>query len=207
MKKLIAIAALGLAAVTGWSQGTVDFRNGGVTFKTVVNRYVYFGAVGPGGGTPVPGSTDPNRVTGTSYVAGLWYVVGADQGANINSGRQVGRTFNFRAATTAEGNRGTWVVAAGASPTFTFDDIAIGGSATLQVRVWDSAKFQTFEAAVAGNEYGASAPFNYTVPSAGSPPDAYYLDGLRAFAVIPEPSTIALGILGAASLLFLRRRK
>jgi hypothetical protein len=65
----------------------------------------------------------------------------------------------------------------------------------------------TFEAAVTGGEYGASQPFNYTVPAAGSSADAYYLDNLRAFAVIPEPSTIALGILGAASLLFLRRRK
>jgi len=207
MKKLIAIAVLGLAAVTGWSQGTVDFRNGGVTFKTTANRYVYFGAVGPGAGTPTPGSTDPGRVVGTSYVAGLWYVRGADQGGQINGARQVGRTFAFRASTTAAANQGTWVVAAGASPNFTFDDVAIGGSATLQVRVWDSAKFSTFEAAVAGGEYGASAPFNYTVPAAGSTPDSYYLDSLRAFAVIPEPSTIALGILGAASLLFLRRRK
>lgn len=207
MKKLIAIAVLGLAAVTGWSQGTVDFRNGGVSFKTTANRYVYFGAVGPGAGTPTPGSLDPNRVVGTSYVAGLWYVKGADQGGQIAGARQVGRTFNFRASTTAEANKGTWVIAAGASPTFTFDDVAIGDSATLQVRVWDSAKFSTFEAAVAGGEFGASQPFNYTVPAAGSATDAYYLDSLRAFAVIPEPSTIALGILGAASLLFLRRRK
>lgn len=208
MKKLIAIAVLGLAAVTSWAQGTIDFRNGGVTFKTATaNRYVYFGAVGPGAGTPVPGSADANRVVGTAYVAGLWYVNGADQGGQIAGARQVGRTFTFRAATTAEGNKGTWVVAAGASPTFTFTDLAIGQSATLQVRVWDNVKFASFEAAVAGGEYAASAPFNYTVPAAGSAADAYYMDNLRAFAVIPEPSTIALGILGAASLLFLRRRK
>jgi hypothetical protein len=207
MKKLIAIAVLGLAAVTSWAQGTVDFRNGGVSFKTTANRYVYFGAVGPGAGTPTPGSADPGRVVGTSYVAGLWYVKGADQGGQIAGARQVGRTFAFRLPTTTDPNKGTWVIAAGASPTFTFDDVAIGGATTLQVRVWDSAKFATFEAAVTGGEYGASQPFNYTVPAAGSSADAYYLDNLRAFAVIPEPSTIALGILGAASLLFLRRRK
>jgi hypothetical protein len=137
----------------------------------------------------------------------LWYVKGADQGGQIGGARQVGRTFAFRAPTTAAANQGTWVVAAGASPNFTFDDVAIGQSATLQVRVWDSAKFATFEAAVAGGEYGQSQPFNYTVPAAGSTPDSYYLDNLRVFAVVPEPSTIALGILGAASLLFLRRRK
>lgn len=207
MKKLIAIAVLGLAAVTSWAQGTVDFRNGGVSFKTTANRYVYFGAVGPGAGTPTPGSADPNRVVGTQYVAGLWYVKGADQGANIANARVVGRTFTFRQATTTDANKGTWVIAAGASPTFTFDDVAIGASATLQVRVWDGVKYADFAAAVAGGEFGASLPFNYTVPAAGAATDAYYLDGLRAFAIVPEPSTIALGILGAASLLFLRRRK
>lgn len=207
MKKLIAIAVLGLAAVTSWAQGTVDFRNGGVTFKTTNNRYVYFGAVGPGAGTPTPGSADAGRVVGTSYVAGLWYVKGLDQGGQISGARQVGRTFAFRPNTTAAANQGTWIVAAGSSPIFTFDDVALQGPTTLQVRAWDSAKFATFEAAVAGGEFGASAPFNYTVPAAGSSSDAYYMDGLRAFAIVPEPSTIALGILGAASLLFLRRRK
>lgn len=207
MKKLIAIAVLGLAAVTSWAQGTVDFRNGGITFKTTANRYVYFSAVGPGAGTPIPGSADPSRVVGTSYVAGLWYVKGADQGGQITTARAVGRTFTFRPATTAAANQGTWILAAGSTSIFTFDDIAAGGAATLQVRAWDSGKYATFEAALAANEYGASAPFNYTVPAAGSASDAYYMDGLRAFAIVPEPSTIALGILGAASLLLLRRRK
>lgn len=212
MKKLIAIAVMGLVTATGWAQGTVDFRNGGVTFKNLPdgvskNRYVYFGTVGPGAGTPTAGSADAGRVVGTGYAAGLWYVKGLDQGGQINGARQVGATFKFRAATTADANKGTWVVTAGSSPIFTFDDVAVGGTATLQVRVWDSSKFNTFEAAVAGGgEFGASAPFNYTVPAAGSAVDAYYMDSLRAFAVIPEPSTIALGILGAASLLFLRRR-
>jgi hypothetical protein len=206
MKKLIAIAVLGLAAVTSWAQGTVDFRNGGITFKTVANRYVYFGAVGPGAGTPTPGSADPNRVLGTAYVAGLWYVKGADQGGQITTARAVGRTFTFRAAPSAA-TQGTWILAQGTSSIFTFDDVAPGAAATLQVRAWDSVKYATFEAALAANEYGASAPFNYTVPAAGSASDAYYMDAMRAFAIVPEPSTIALGILGAASLLFLRRRK
>jgi hypothetical protein len=97
----------------------------------------------------------------------------------------------------------------GVSPIFTFPDVVVGASATLQVRVYDSSKFASYEAALAGaGEIGLSAPFNYTVPAAGSTPDKYYMDNLRAFAVIPEPSTVALGLMGpAASLLFLRRRK
>jgi hypothetical protein len=59
-----------------------------------------------------------------------------------------------------------------------------------------------------GGEVGLSSAFNYTPPLAGSTPDRYYMDNLRAFAVVPEPSTIALSLMGAAaSLMFIRRRK
>lgn len=213
MKKLIAVAILGLTAVSGWAQGTVDFRNGGITFPTSANRYAYFGLVGPGNVQTGfgPGSADPNRVVGTTWVAGLWYLAGANHNDEIELAVQTGRTFNFRAPTTAIQNQGTWVVPTGVSPLFVLDHpdqlVPVGGSATLQVRVWDSAKFANFADARHGGEFGVSAPFNYTVPTAGSTPDKYYMDNLRAFAIIPEPSTIALGLLGAASLLFLRRRK
>jgi hypothetical protein len=208
MKKVIAIAVLGLAAtVSGWAQGKVDFRNGGISFVNAANRYVYTTAgVGPGAGTP-PGATDANRLIGTTYAASLWYVAGANAGGQIASAKQVGRAFNFRADTTSAGNRGTWT-AGTFDPVFTFTDVGFNAAVTLQVRVWDTAKFTSFEAAVAGNEYGASLPFNYTTPADGTlTPNSFYMDNLRAFAIVPEPSTIALGILGAASLLFLRRRK
>jgi hypothetical protein len=159
MKKLIAIAVLGLATVTGWAQGKVDFRNGGVSFVTAANRYVYTAAgVGPGQGTP-PGATDANRLIGTTFAASLWYVPGANQGGQIAGATQVGRSFNFRADTTSAGNRGTWTVGA-LDPVFVFTGLGFSAAATLQVRVWDTAKFTSFEAAVAGNEYGASVPFN-----------------------------------------------
>jgi hypothetical protein len=206
MKILVAIVVLGLGIVTGSAQGTVVFRNGGLTFRTTANRYVYFGAVGPGAGTPVPGQSDPNRVIGVNFVAGLYYVKGADQGDQMASAKQYGHVGYFRTAATAEEKRGTWTLPAGIVED-TFDGIGIGDTATLQVRVWDSAKFRSFEEAVAGGEFGASQPFNYTVPPMGSTPDAYYMDNLRAFAVIPEPSTNLLGILSAVILVIARRRK
>ena len=208
-KKLIATAVLAIAAVSSWAQGTVDFRNGGITFWPPANRYVYLGAPGPGAGDP-PGSTDPGRLVGTNFVAGLWYVPGADNGALIFSpaSRQAGPTFTFRPPTTAEQNKGTWLISVSSpSPVITLDGIGFLQSATLQVRVWDSVKFASFEAAMAAGDYGVSAPFNYTVPHPKAlAPDLYYMNNLRAFAVIPEPSALAL-VIGAASLLVLRRRR
>jgi len=221
MKKLFAVAILGLAAVSGWAQGTVDFRNGGVSFPTALNRFVYTAgsivpALAPILGDPTYTVDLTRRLTGTNLCAGLWYVAGGGGAAQLAAGRggqQVGTLFNFRASTTADANKGTWVVPAGTSPSFTFADVAVGGSATLQVRVWDYVAFGRTEAGylaalTAGSGAGFSVPFDYTVPAAGSTPDKYYMDNLRGFAlIVPEPSTIALGVLGAASLLFLRRRK
>jgi hypothetical protein len=53
----------------------------------------------------------------------------------------------------------------------------------------------------AGNG-GYSAPFSYTVPMAGSPPAAYYMENLRSFSLTPEPSSLVLAALGALGLLF-----
>jgi hypothetical protein len=194
MEKLLALAMFVLTAVSGWAQGTVDFRNGGITFPTTADRKVYY-RIGQG-------------LVGTEWTAGLWYLPGADRGGQIGAALQLGgRTFNFRPVTTLL--PGTWVAPAGVSPIFTFPDVAVGLSATLQVRVWDISKFNSWDAAVAGGgEFLSSAPFNYTVPAAGSTPDKYYMDNLRAFTVLaPEPSTIALGLICISSLFVLRRRK
>ena len=193
MKKLFAVALLGLAAVSGWAQGTVDFRNAGPGFLTVADRLVYKDAVG---GT---------KLTGTNYVAGLWFGLGAGNTAiDKTGGTRAGAAFNFRPATTS--SPGTWNPGAGVFY-FVLDGAALNTDVTLQVRVWDSVKFNSFASALAGGEFGVSTPFDYHIPVSGATPDKLYMEGLRAFAVVPEPSTIALGVLGMAGLLFLRRRK
>src|SRR5215475_12356970 len=87
MKIVIVTAILALTAVSGWTQGTVDFRNGGITFPTDTDRRVYLW-------TGVP-------LTGTTWVAGVWHLPGADRGAQIGTATQVGRTFAFRSDPTA----------------------------------------------------------------------------------------------------------
>lgn len=71
------------------------------------------------------------------------------------------------------------------------------GVTSLEVRIYNAS----------GTLLGTSAPFQYThaasVPPAGG--DTVMVN-FRAFAV-PEPSTIALGVLGLGALLLFRRRK
>lgn len=108
-------------------------------------------------------------------------------------------------ATASIGPGGVWVTL---TPIRVLEGIPIGATANLQVRVWDITKFVTFEASVAGGGYySRSAIFGYIVPRPGSPPDAYYMDNMRSYAMVPEPSAFALSVIGMGSLIFLYRRK
>jgi hypothetical protein len=79
-----------------------------------------------------------------------------------------------------------------------------GGSATFVLRAWVGADFAS------AAQKGESAPFTVAglggTPASGPPLTPPNLNGLQSFPIVPEPSTIALGVLGAAALL-IRRRK
>ena len=78
--------------------------------------------------------------------------------------------------------------------------IAPGARATIVVRVYNGPTFEN------SSIFGTSNPITITLGGAGTPPGpGAELVGLQSFS-FPEPSTIALGVLGAAILL-LRRRK
>jgi hypothetical protein len=83
----------------------------------------------------------------------------------------------------------------------TLSGFPAGSTATLQVRVWNISLYPTFEQAVtAGGVYGQSLPFLYTVPAAPlPPPQAFYMDNFRGFQLVPEPSSVALLLIGAAA--------
>jgi hypothetical protein len=66
-----------------------------------------------------------------------------------------------------------------------------------------------FETGPLGAYTGASAPFSYTTGDAADPtklPDGKLTYDAFTVEYVPEPTTIALGILGLSSLLVLRRR-
>ena len=204
MKKLLtsfALVALGVQAA--FSQGQVNFANTATTFTDGIDRFVYIGSVG---GT---------KLTGTNYAAAIYWSKGSDP---IGNNFAI-RTFSpindaigasvalFRAVDPATSTlAGSW--SGGARY---FNGALIGDTLNLQIRVWDIQKFQSYEAAAAaqggGSAYGQSQPFSFTVPAA-TDTAGLRLTGLHAFAVnVPEPSTIALGVLGLGSLLLFRRKK
>ena len=94
---------------------------------------------------------------------------------------------------------------------FVVQGVQPGESARFTVRVWSGAS--SFEAAQGspGSLYGSSPIFTVdalggTPPGGGLPVATPTLDNLTGFFIFPEPSTLALGFLGAAVLLFRRKR-
>jgi hypothetical protein len=101
--------------------------------------------------------------------------------------------------------------------TVTINGFNPGDSAFYMLRAWNSAAGSTFEAAsVAGNGIvGSSAPAAFQVGgtgSTGNPPPVFsavaniHPTFSVSVAAVPEPTTIALGVLGGLGMLARRRR-
>ncbi len=89
--------------------------------------------------------------------------------------------------------------------------LAAGATGFFQVKAWETAFGATYDEALGLGKTGESNVFSMAVTTDvdGQPlPFASNLvqGGLESFEVVPEPSTIVLGVLGAAALA-LRRRK
>ena len=151
-----------------------------------------------------------NPLTGTSYVAQVWY------GASAGSLDKSFAPSPFRAPTTLY--KGTWNPAAVGGPgnTATLDgfkvpDNTADQTAFLQVAVWDTALYSSWSAAKGNAGTGLSEVFTYTIskdpialPGGMENMKSFSLSGSTP--VVPEPTTIALGALGAAALLWRRRK-
>ena len=185
MKACLALLLLVAAASTGSSQGYVTFLNN-VAFwtpdPTGGNRLVFLDAVG---GT---------KLTGTQYVAELYL------GANADSLQPLPTAIaHFRPPTTLQ--PGTWNYPPGGVTLPGFDCFSV---VTLQVRVWDITQFATYEQALGQGITGSSDPFTY-IPNPYQPPCSQCMEGLRAFALVPEPTVFVLSFIGLASFLILRK--
>lgn len=209
MKKSI-VAFFSVLVITGsaYAQGTVLF----VT-RTLVSAPRVTDTAEAFAANPNPsGSTN---LVGSGFYAQLFAADGAS--ASEASLIPIGNLVNFRTAVNAgyvqeSGTPAGSGVNVAVVTTVTATAVA-GGIVTLQMRAWSSA-FATYAAALtafnAGNSLahlGKSTSFNLITGGGLTPPAD--LIGLTAFQLVqvPEPSTIALGVMGILGAFFIRRRK
>jgi hypothetical protein len=183
IKKSLAIVALAALTISSASaQGTLTFNN---RIVGIVDAKIF----------------NQDGVTG---LAGTGFSVQLYVGA-------AGATAD--ALTAAAGVVSTFRTGAGAGYFNSLGDVAIPGFAggqivALQLRAWDN-QGGTITSYETASIRGVSNVFNTTdaLGGAGNPPaTAATLQGLQSFSVVPEPSVIALALLGAGAL-FLRRKK
>jgi len=204
MKKLIltAVAAVAVIASTDvYAQGTVDFANSSTSY--IMDAY----NGGAGGVATRVGVADKIAVA-------LYWAPLTDE----NNLTQIGAAYAGTLGTGIGNNPpGTGLFSAGTRTTGSAT--TAGSSAWFQVRAWELTYGTTYEIAVAAAEQGGrlalrgvSNKFSSGTGGAGTPPSTpVSLVGagkMESFSVVvPEPSVIALALLGAGSLLLLRRRK
>jgi hypothetical protein len=82
--------------------------------------------------------------------------------------------------------------------------VAVGANATVRMRAWEGASWDTATIRGESNDVlvqNLGGQIGNNPPSPDAP-----LSGLQSFTMVPEPSTMALGLLGAAALLYRRRK-
>ena len=182
MKKLIiAFAAVLVTAATSFAQGELNFST----------RNTLAGVNGP-----VVFAADPTRGPGPLWNADLVLVGAGGVETPIASSLTTFQAPGPGAASVLERYVSPLVVSIPGSPA--------GSTVTLRMRAWETAAGSFANAAL--GKAGISAPFQVTLTAAPNPP-ADLPASFTGFQIpVPEPSTIALGVLGAAALL-IRRRK
>jgi hypothetical protein len=103
---------------------------------------------------------------------------------------------------------------AGAGYTSPFSQIytttLAGGNAAIGYRAYQGTSYDSAanKSAVITTQLGSSTPLTVALTTPPTPPNEVALGtGAVAIGVIPEPGTMALGLLGLGSLLLFRRRK
>lgn len=185
MKKLLLTTLVATVAAAGvYAQGTIavdNLANGNTSSTATSGGLVFLGSSLYSGALSI-------EVLGGASAASLTPIV------------------TLTSANVISGGPGLFFDASGG--TYSVPGVALNGTATLEVEAW-TGNFATYAAAVSGGgAYGSTAPFANATGGGGIPP-ATPVDLVGMPAVIlntPEPSTIALGGLGAAALMFFRRR-
>ena len=198
MKKLLLTAAALIVTLNmyGQGQGIVNFATVGVTD----DKRIWVNTTDRVG--------DGAKAGGAAYSVALYW---GPAGSTTDIGfQQVGPAGSFlnTATTTGTFNAG--------GRTITYQGNTAGGAVlSLQARAWLTSSGATYEEALLNpnGQVGKGRPFDVDTKDPGipteQPPTIGQQAGWNGFSItpVPEPSAIALGLLGAGALLMLRRRK
>jgi hypothetical protein len=190
MKKLFVTLAAVLVSVSAFAQGTINFNN----------------RVTPNIDAPVwaPNGTGTTGAGSIGATAQLFLVTGSGASAVYTP---IGQSTTFRAATAANPLLNAYI---NPIQSMIVNGSAPGSTINVALRTWTGASFDA--AKLGAGAWGESNVIPVTLGGEVVPgqPAATpgQLTGLTAFTMtaVPEPSTIALGILGAAALLYRRRK-
>jgi hypothetical protein len=188
-KTLLTLALVALTTVASYAQGTIAFGNGTLTRVTVRN---------------LDGSSRGNATAQDNLIIGVFF--GAE-GASRDALQQAPGTATI--GTTAG-------VMINAPSVFQLPGTEPGQVVSLQIRAWNEAGtlagetgiISTFQLGPTGERLGLgpTAGPGYVIWQTAASTNPQRFTPL-VVNVVPEPSTIALAVLGLGSLLLFRRRK
>jgi len=211
-KTLTSTLALLAGAVAVHAQGSVSFAN------YLTGSYLYVSYKASPSATPVniggvPGTYPTPTMNnwaaevgnGVAWTVQLWGAAGAS--ATLTEANAL-ETASLAQGGVNDNLAGTWVSTAVAS----IAGVANGGAATLELVAWYNAGGAITDFATAQADYvptGTSATITANLGAPPAPPTALPVTALGNFSVmaVPEPSTIALGVIGASAFLVRLRRK
>jgi hypothetical protein len=185
-KTLLTLALVALTTVASYAQGTIQFANSALTRVMVA----------------LPGQAARNATAADNLMIGVYY--GAEGAAES--------TFQLAPGTATIGT--TAGVLANAPSVFQLPGTEPGQVVSLQIRAWtadgslsgQTRVISTFQLSPTGERLGLgpTAGPGYVIWQTASATNPQRFTPLI---VVPEPSTIALAVLGLGSLLLFRRRK
>jgi hypothetical protein len=212
-KSIIGGMSLLAGAFVAHGQGAVSLGNYGdltpyiyVAFKaTPSSTAIDLGGNGTGAPAPTLSNYALETGNGADWTVALYGTLGSSQPTGSLS-LIPGMSTTFETGTGTDSTAGTWFSEINGS----FSSAPNGTIATVQLFAWynDGGTITSYATAMAdGVPAGYSAPGNVSLGAPPGPPASIPALGNFNVTTTPEPSTIALGVIGASTFLLRLRRK
>jgi hypothetical protein len=206
-KSIIGVMSLLAGAFVAHGQGTVSFGNYahlGTYLYVQLSSGVLLGGTGAGDPTPTLSNWALQENNGAQWTVSLYGSLGTSQPMSQMS--PLGVSTALEIGNGVDSTAGTWYSTSSA----VFSSAPNGTVATLQLYAWynDGGTITSYAQALAESvPAGYSALANVTLGAPPAPPTALPESLGNVIIPVPEPSTIALGIVGASTFLMRLRRK